>query len=146
MKRIFHQRFTLASKCSLVLFTSLLAFTAWHKMAIVSAVLAVMVLIIIERVIHTSYTFDGQRATGEGEPVECLTIDRGRFSSALIIPLNEIVSVAPMKAVFGLSRYLLISYGNRRLVSVEPENDEAFLAELRKRQQAVDAKIKNSKE
>jgi len=115
-------------------------------MAIVSAVLGVVVLIIIERIIHTTYTFDAEVVGDGGERVECLTIDRGRFSRRLCIPVNEIIKVTPMKAVFGLSRYLLIGYGSHRLVSVEPENEAAFVAELRKRQQAVDALITNNEE
>ena len=66
---------------------------------------------------------------------EVLRIDRGRFSRPTVIAVNEIVRCTLMKTAFGLSHYLLIEYGERRMVSVTPDNSEAFIAELKKRQE-----------
>ena len=38
--------------------------------------------------------------------------------------------------LFGLSRYLLVEYGENHLLSVEPEEESEFIAEIKKRQQS----------
>ena len=44
-----------------------------------------------------------------------------------------------MRNNFGLSHYLLIKYGADRLIAVQPQQEQAFMEELMKRQQAEDA-------
>jgi hypothetical protein len=85
--------------------------------------LAVLAVIVIERMIHTTYTF-----TAEG----CLVVERGRFSRRLHIRVDEIVSVKRMKRPF--VRYILIEYGAGRQVAVQPDNELGFLDEIKKRQ------------
>ena len=90
---------------------------------------AVIVVLMIERMIHTTYTFT---ASDRGE---VLRINRGRFSKPMTIAVDEIIRCTRMKTAFGLSYYLLIEYGARRIMSVTPDNSEAFIAELKKRQE-----------
>lgn len=85
--------------------------------------LAVLAVIVIERMIHTTYTF-----TAEG----FLVIERGRFSRRMQIRVDEIVGVQRMKRPF--VRYLLIEYGAGRQVAVQPDNEQGFLDEIKKRQ------------
>ena len=128
MNKLFHQRFTLSSKCGITLFTLLAFYLFWNKMAIFGACVAVAIVVMIERVIHTTYSFES------GEDDDILVIDRGRFSKKVTIVVNEIIKCTRMKTPFGMSHYLLIEYGAGHLVSVQPENEDVFIAELKRRQ------------
>lgn len=129
MERIFHQQFTMANKCGITLFSLLACYLFWHKAALPGMFVAVIVVLMIERMIHTTYTFT---ASDRGE---VLRINRGRFSKPMTIAVDEIIRCTRMKTAFGLSHYLLIEYGARRIMSVTPDNSEAFIAELKKRQE-----------
>lgn len=133
MERTFHQQFTMANKCGITVFSLLAFYLLWQKAALTGLFVAVIVVLMIERMIermiHTTYTFT------VSERSEVLRIDRGRFSRPTVIAVNEIVRCTLMKTAFGLSHYLLIEYGERRMVSVTPDNSEAFIAELKKRQE-----------
>ena len=91
--------------------------------------LAIVVVVIIERIVHTTYVF---RNNGEEE---MLYIDNGRFSKTRQIRVNDIVSFRKMSTGFGLSQYVLLQCGHKRLVSVQPDNADAFIAEVKKRQE-----------
>lgn len=129
MERTFHQQFTMANKCGITVFSLLAFYLLWQKAVLTGLFVAVIVVLMIERMIHTTYTFT------VSERSEVLRIDRGRFSRPTVIAVNEIVRCTLMKTAFGLSHYLLIEYGERRMVSVTPDNSEAFIAELKKRQE-----------
>ena len=129
LERTFHQQFTMANKCGITVFSLLAFYLLWQKAALTGLFVAVIVVLMIERMIHTTYTFT------VSERSEVLRIDRGRFSRPTVIAVNEIVRCTLMKTAFGLSHYLLIEYGERRMVSVTPDNSEAFIAELKKRQE-----------
>ena len=63
-----------------------------------------------------------------------LRIDRGRLSRHKDIRVADIVKVIPMQTAFGASRYLLVKYGPNRLISLQPDDQKAFMSELKKRQ------------
>ena len=129
-KRVFHQRFTLAAKCGIALCVLLMIYLFWIKVAIVSLFLLIIGVGMIERVLHTTYT------VGETDEGYFLLVDKGRFSFPTLLPVSEIRRVIPMNRLFGLSRYLLVEYGENRLLSVEPEEENEFIAEIKKRQQS----------
>ena len=129
MNRIFHQRFTLTSKCAISLFTLLAFYFLWNKIALPALLVVIVIVMMIERVLHTTYTF-----LIDEDGVQQLVIYRGRFSKSISIRVGDIVKVTRMKAVFGLSCYLLVQYGACHLVSLQPDNEEQFMAELNKRQ------------
>lgn len=132
MDRIFHQRFTLASKCGIMIFTLLAFYFFWMRSTInacLGLIVMIVLVVMIERVIHTTYTL-----TSDGN----LIISRGRFSRPLTIPVNEIIKVSVMNTSMKLSHFILVEYGAGHLTSVQPEDDEAFLEELKKCQQKID--------
>ena len=129
MNRIFHQRFTFTSKCAISLFTLLAFYFLWNKIAIPALLVVIVIVMMIERVLHTTYTF-----FLDENGVEQLMIYRGRFSKPKSIRVGDIVKVTRMKAVFGLSCYLLMQYGACHLISLQPDDEELFMAELNKRQ------------
>ena len=133
MDRRFHQRFTVASKSGIALFVLLAFYFFWAKKAIVGLFLIIIVVGMIERVIHTSYIFRRVKPIDRDEEHEFLIIDKGRFSFNKNIPVEEITKVTPMKSNFGLSHYLLLEYGAGNLTTVMPENEQAFIEELKRR-------------
>lgn len=133
MERTFHQRFTLGAKSGIALFSVLMLYFFWEKHAVVGGLLMILVTGMIERVIHTTYTFR-KMPLGEKE-YETLVISKGRFSSAKSIPLHEITEITAMRSAFGLSRYLLLVHGPGKMTTVMPTEDVSFLAELKRRRE-----------
>ncbi|WP_018462616.1 hypothetical protein [Segatella paludivivens] len=129
MNRIFHHRFTFTSKCAIALFTLLAFYFLWNKIAIPALLVVIVIVMMIERVLHTTYTF-----FLDENGVQQLVIYRGRFSKPKSIRVGDIVKVTRIKAVFGLSCYLLMQYGACHLISLQPDDEELFMAELNKRQ------------
>ena len=132
MDRLFHQRFTLASKCGITILTLLAGYLLWMRSAanaLLGFVVVIILVVIIERVIHTVYIF-----TSAGN----LVIDHGRFARKITIPVNEIIKSTVVNTPMGLSHYILLEYGAEHFVSVQPENYEAFIEELRRRQAKID--------
>jgi membrane protein YdbS with pleckstrin-like domain len=132
MDRLFHQRFTLAAKCTITVLTLLAGYLLWVRSAanaLMGLVVVVVLVVIIERVIHTVYMF-----TSDGN----LIISHGRFAKKLTIPVNEIIKVTRMTTPMKFSHYILLEYGSEHFVSVQPENDDAFIAELEKRQKNIE--------
>ena len=129
MDRTFHQRVSPASACGILAFALLALYMFWTKNALVGCLLAAVVVLMIERVVHTTYVF--RRNDGDEE---MLYIDNGRFSKTRQIRVNDIVSCRRMSTGFGLSQYVLLQCGHKRLVSVQPDNADAFIDEIRKRQ------------
>ena len=127
MNRIFHHRFTLPAKCSIALFALLAFWLFWQRMPVVALAVVVVVLMMMERVLHGSYTLTADR----------LLIDRGRFARRREIRLCDIVRCTPMTGIFGLSHYLLIEYGAGRLTTVQLSEEAAFMRELKKRQERL---------
>ena len=129
MDRTFHQRLSPASVCGILAFALLALYMFWTKSALAGCLLAAVVVLMIERVVHTTYVF--RRNDGEEE---MLYIDNGRFSKTKRIRVNDIVSCRKMSTGFGFSRYVLLQCGHKQLVSVQPDNADAFIEEIRKRQ------------
>ena len=100
----------------------------------IGTLLMVLVLCMIERVIHTTYTFHKVGTSLPGKEQEILVINKGRLSMNKSIPLGELHEVTRMKTAFGLNHYLLLVYGTRkRMEAVMPDEEEGFLSELKKR-------------
>ena len=129
MDRTFHQRLSPASVCGILALALLALYMFWTKRAQAGCLLAAVVVLMIERVVHTTYVF---RRNDDEE--EMLYIDNGRFSKTRRIRVNDIVSCRKMSTGFGLSRYVLLQCGHKQLVSVQPDNADAFIEEIRKRQ------------
>ena len=125
MDRTFHHRITIGAVCGIILMLVLAVYAFWIKDIILGVICALVLVIIAERTLHSEYIFHGKE----------LIIYKGRLSSSKHIPLAAIQSCVPMTSVFGLVRYLLISYGNGHtmIASVQPQNEAEFIAYLRKR-------------
>lgn len=132
--RTFHQRFSLASKIAVLLATSLAFYLFWNKMFIFGVIVAFAVVVMVERVSHSSYSF----VEKEGE--QWLVVNHGRFSKTKTIRIAEVLKLTPMKTSFGMSHYLLMLYGNNYLMSLQPADEQSFCKELQRRMKIVETK------
>ncbi|WP_044122793.1 hypothetical protein [Segatella baroniae] len=132
MNRTFHRHLSIAGVCGIIVFSILAFFLFWSKSPVAGLALALVVVLMTERMLHTSYIFTQER----GE--QLLVIDRGRLARRQVVRLSEVVKVMPMKRLGGLSRFVMVVYGSDRMVAVEPENEDAFCKELMKRLKAYD--------
>ena len=131
--RTFHKRFTVPAKCGVVIFALLAGYFFWQKVAIIGIFVTIIIVGMIERILNTTYTLKRVKPIDRDEEMDFIVIDEGRFSSKKTVPVCDIVSVTPMKTCWGLDHALVIEYGNKRLVSLQPDNEEGFIREVEKR-------------
>ena len=135
MSRTFQHRVTPSAVVSILLLAFLTLYFFWHRSAshvIIALILLVTTTLVIDRVIHTTYTL-----TDEG----VLEIYGGRFGGVRRLPLTDIISVEVKKPLLGISNYVLIMYGANHFVSVQPDNEEAFIREIKKRQDEISGQV-----
>lgn len=100
----------------------------WNMMPLCGVAMLLLLIVAIERVIHTTYTI-----TTDGR----LLISYGRFQRTKEIPLHDIRRVEKLRC-FRIGRsclitYLLVIYGNEKHVTVMPVKEDEFLETLQKR-------------
>jgi len=137
--RTFHKRITMQAKCGVAIFTLLAGYFFWMKVAIIGIFLAIVIVGMIERILHTTYTFRRVKPIDRDEEMDFIVIDEGRFSSRKTIPVCDIISVERMKVCMGLDYALVIEYGAKHLLSVQPDNEEGFRKEIERRIKNVES-------
>jgi hypothetical protein len=65
------------------------------------------------------------------EEMEYLIINEGRFSSNRNVPLCDVIDVHIAKTFFGLDHCVVIEYGHKNIVTVQPDNEEAFMERIK---------------
>lgn len=131
--RTFHKRFTLSARIAVVVFALLAGYFFWMKVAAVGILVAIVVVGLIERILHTTYTFRRVKPIDRDEEMDFLVINEGRFSSNRNVPVCDIISVERVKSFFGLDYALMIEYGHKNMVTVQPDNTEAFEKEIKRK-------------
>lgn len=123
MTRSFHHRTTVGAVCGILLFLLLALYAFWIKNAVVGLIMAFLLIVLVERTLHSEYIIsDGK-----------LIINNGKLAHAKTINIQEIHDCKPMTSVFGLVRYLLLTYGaSDCMISVQPQNEAAFITTLQK--------------
>lgn len=131
MNRSFHYRASWLNYTCIIVVAVAAMYSLWHRSvvnAIVGFMLMGVVVLMIERIIHTVYVL-----TADGR----LIISRGRFSRELSVPVNEIIRMSVIRPRLLGVRYILIEYGAGHETTVQPVNEEAFMREVRDRQERV---------
>lgn len=132
--RTFHKRFNTTARVGVVVFVLLAGYFFWVKMAIFGIFVAIIIVGMIERILNTTYTFKKVKPIDRDDEMEYLIINEGRFSSNRNVPVCDIISVHTAKTFLGLDHCLVIEYGHHNMVTVQPDNEEAFEKEISKRQ------------
>lgn len=131
MNRSFHYRASWLNYTCIFIVAGAAMFSLWHRSAVnavVGFLLIGVVVLMIERIIHTVYVL-----TSDGR----LIISRGRFSREMSVPVNEIIRMSVVRPGMLGVRYILIEYGAGHETTVQPVNEEAFMREVRERQERV---------
>ena len=132
--RTFHKRFNTTARVGVVVFALLAGYFFWVKMAIIGIFVAIIIVGMIERILNTTYTFKKVKPIDRDDEMEYLIINEGRFSSNRNVPVCDIISVHTAKTFLGLDHCLVIEYAHHNMVTVQPDNEEAFEKEISKRQ------------
>ena len=115
MNRIFHARIAWYQYFLLVVLTVNAVGALWCKYILVAVLFMLMLIVVIEQIIHTTYTLIRKK----------------------IIPLSEITAVRKYHSMkfgrFSVTDYILIEYGKGKFVSVMPVKEQEFAELLEKR-------------
>ena len=126
--RTFQHRVTLPA-VAVIMLVAAVAFSFFMSRDTVLSVLALLLVcldvVILERVIHTSYTL-----TDDG----MLLVDRGRFARRQTIHVCDILRMELRTTPLCRMHYILIEYGPRKFVSIQTDNEQGFMAEITRRQ------------
>ena len=132
--RTFHKRFSVTARIGVAVFALLAGYFFWVKMAIIGIFLAIIIVGMIERILNTTYTFKKVKPIDRDDEMEYLIINEGRFSSNRNVPVCDIIRVHQAKTFMGLDHCMVIEYGAKNMVAIQPDNEEAFEKEIKKRQ------------
>lgn len=125
MNRTFHARIAAAHYAFLLVATAAALYGLWQRHAVLAAVFAFLLVVAIERLIHTTYTL-----TPDGR----LLVYYGRFARGKAIRLSSVVAVERVSSMrvgrFALMRYVLVRYGRGQCVALLPDDEEAFVRAL----------------
>lgn len=134
MNRIFHARIAAGQYFFLLLSTAITIHEMWMKHAIMTIIFMLLIIIAIERLIHTTYTL-----TADGK----LLLYYGRFTRSKEIPLREIFSVERGSSMkigrFAVMRYVVVRYGTRGKIAILlPVKEDEFIRTLEKRLSGIE--------
>ena len=129
--RTFHKRFNTTARVGVVVFALLAGYFFWVKMAIIGIFVAIIIVGMIERILNTTYTFKNVKPIDRDDEMEYLIINEGRFSSNRNVPLCNVIDVHIAKTFFGLDHCVVIEYGHKNIVTVQPDNEEAFMERIK---------------
>ncbi|MGX8682410.1 MAG: PH domain-containing protein [Bacteroidales bacterium] len=121
MNRIFQARITLGQYLFLLLVTGMTFWALWTKNIGLALMMVIVLLLSIEKLIHTTYTI-----TGDGS----LVLYYGRFMKGKTIPLGDITKVesAYSMSIFGfkLMRCVLVHH-NQKTEALMPVKEKEFV-------------------
>lgn len=126
MKRTFQGRITIGMMIVFFILLSLTFYFAWQKNVLASPLL-VLVIFLLERLLHTSYT-----VTSSGY----LIIQKGRFSKIVHLDIQDIVRIEKGISVYaktGLYSYLNLILNDGRVISIWPQQEDEFLSYIKKK-------------
>ncbi|WP_321481103.1 PH domain-containing protein [uncultured Bacteroides sp.] len=127
MDRVFHARITWYQYLYVLFLSLAIVFFIWEKIALPALLLAVLLVVLIEKLIHTTYTI-----TTDGT----LLISLGRFVKKRRISFTDILSVEKKHSMkiggFSITHFLLIRYSYSKYVAVLPVKEDEFIELLNK--------------
>ena len=122
MNRTFHSRTRWDQLIYILILGLLCLYMLWIKQAILATLVSILLLIIIERVINTSYTITQD---------QLLIIKRGRFSKEKTIKLDDINDLEIRRSArFGsvsVINYVLITYNKSKYIGITPTKPNKFV-------------------
>lgn len=138
MTRLFHAKISLGNYVLLSALLAVALYFVWQAttvsrqvFGIVICVLLLLMVIIVERMINTTYTI-----TADGE----ILIHEGRFGKDVTVNITDIKKITPKDRIniFGLSiySYLMIEMNDGQTIKVCPNNEDDFIHKIEKIQKS----------
>lgn len=128
MNRIFHARIAAGQYLFVVLAGAMAVYGLWEKHILVAVLFMLLLVISIEKLIHTTYTVTTD---------DRLLLSFGRFSRGREILLKDITSVERTSSMqigkFAVMRYVLVRYGKDKCAALLPVKEEEFIRLLEER-------------
>lgn len=128
MNRVFQAKINIGNYILLILLLLVAIHSMWCVNGILLCLSLLLLVVIIERMIHTTYTI----TTGG-----MLIINNGRFSKRKEISLSDINSIERIRGMrIGgktISTSLLITCKNGKIFQISPRNEEDFVKCVQKR-------------
>ena len=125
MTRQFHAKIQVHSWLLLAAMLFVAVYAGWTRNGLILALALLMLVLLIERMIRTTYTVSDTE----------LTIHTSRFARDRVIPLSSILRVERISSIrlFGrsFSSFLLITYGDNQEVAVIPTNEADFIKKIK---------------
>lgn len=128
MNRLFHARIAWYQYFLLMVLAVNAFGFLWCKYIILATFMMLFLVVLIEQVIHTTYTI-----TPEGQ----LVLSFGRFMRKKTIELKDITSVKKFNSMkfgrFSVTEYILVEYGEGKYASLLPVKEREFMELIEKR-------------
>ena len=127
MNRVFHSKITWYNYFYLLVLSGTTIALLWEKQIIIGVILMLLLIVLIERIIHTTYT-----VTANGE----LILSYGRFTKQKTVLVSKITQIERIKTLkagkFYLTKYLFIIY-NGGFIAVTPVKEDEMIEYLVKK-------------
>ena len=131
MNRVFHSKITWYNYFYLLVLSGTTIALLWEKHIIMGAILMLLLIVLIERIIHTAYT-----VTTDG----MLVLSYGRFSKERSVPISLITQIERIKTLkvgkLYLTKYLFIIYDGG-FVAVTPVKEDEMIEYLIKKNSEI---------
>ena len=129
MNRLFHAKIEWSSWALLAIVLGITLYSIWeYKNGILLCALLLFLVIIIERIIHTTYTVTSDKQ---------LVIHTGRFSKDKVIPLSHIREVRKIESIHIMGKPLrscvIVEYVEGKIISLIPSTPDDFIRYIEKR-------------
>ncbi len=128
MYRTFRARITVGQLAFLLVVAGLIVWAWWYRHIIVVLLLAVLMVVCMERLLHTEYV-----VSADGR----LHLSYGRFAKGRDIAADDIVTVERTWQMriggYGVMRCVLVHCRNGMTVALMPANEDEFVRVLQKR-------------
>lgn len=122
--RTYRARVQVGNWVLIAILSALTIYLIWDGNGLLIAGSLLLLLLIIERTIHTEYQLSE----------ESLTVNNGKLSKRLVVPMDSIKRIERIRRIRigknALITYLLIVYGENRTVAVMPKEEEAFIKQI----------------
>ncbi len=128
MNRLFHARIQPSAYVLLAILLGMTVYSMWIVNGILIAVMLLLLVVVVERIIHTTYTVTSDNI---------LVIHTGRYSTDKTVPLANIRRMERIESLrlFGkvLRTFVLVECMDGRCFAVIPTDEAGFINCIKKR-------------
>ena len=138
MNRTFQQNISIQAIAAVILLATCALMLFLNRTGI-TPLLGMVLLIIgaaaVDRTVHTEYIMTSDNK---------LVISRGRIAKPIVVNIEDIVAVRPVRGLLFVANHIVIEYGAGHFTSVQPADSEGFVKELKRRLQQSDSTIEKA--